>query len=62
MYLLFAGSHYYPAGGAEDFRFAHNDLELLKNIKDVLMQTSTSLDWWQIALLEDFKLEIVESG
>lgn len=30
-YLVFAGSFYYPSGGAEDFIFATDDLKEAKN-------------------------------
>ncbi len=54
MYYLFAGDHYYPCGGAHDFK-AHGT-----TIQD-LRHKVAKLDelWWHIA---DRDMKIVEAG
>lgn len=53
-YLLFAGDHYYPCGGWEDFICAGDDMEALKSTAGSLL----SNDWWHI--VEISTLQIVE--
>ena len=43
MFLLFAGDHYYPCGGWEDFRGAYGSLELAKEAAH-----TQACDWWHI--------------
>jgi hypothetical protein len=45
MYLVFAGSNYYPSGGWRDYLGTFNsENEALKAIANL----SYSVDWWQI--------------
>ncbi len=48
MYLVFAGDHYYPAGGWRDFEGAFPSLEdAEEHAKDL------KCDWWHIVHGED---------
>ena len=48
MYVLFAGSRYYPKGGFLDFNCADPSLEFLLGRDKVVNWNKDSDDWWHI--------------
>ena len=52
--LLFAGEHYYPSGGVNDFRGDFNTIE-----EAIEAIANSSCDWWHVA---DENMRIVKSG
>ena len=57
MFFLFAGEHYYPSGGMNDF------IDQFDNIDDAIgTADSGKYDWYNIASLQDGKLVTVTSG
>lgn len=60
MYVVFAGSRYYPRGGAADAR------AVFATEQEALDYTEHSLgrwdDWWQIALVTASSVEMFHQG
>jgi len=48
MYLLFAGSNYYPSGGWDDFRGEFNTLEEAREAAESSNFSFSKYDWWHV--------------
>lgn len=56
MYIVFAGDHYYPSGGMQDFIGNYAT-------KDEAIAAAAGWDWAQVVLLETLDVEMeFESG
>lgn len=47
-YLLFAGDHYYPKGGWDDFRDSFDTIEAAMNAGEALLKAAPGCDWAHI--------------
>jgi hypothetical protein len=58
-YLVFAGAHYYPAGGWDDFIGAYNTIEEAREAAAKATELSW-VNWWQIVNIRSYT--VVESS
>lgn len=56
-YLVFAGQHYYPSGGWDDFISSHSSLD---EATDAAKKEMDAFDWWQIVDCET--CSVVQEG
>lgn len=62
-YLLFAGSHYYPNGGWEDFKGDFDSVEAAQaQVPPLLESIGAGYAWWHIVDVHHKVPKIVMSG
>lgn len=47
-FLVFAGSDYYPSGGAEDFVSSYDSLGEARENFEIIQENACFLNWWHV--------------
>lgn len=58
-YLIFAGLHYYPSGGWEDFKGERDTEEDAVTDAAIIAENEYCGGWWQVVRVRDGKHEMV---